>query len=73
MSPWRVKEIAEERGITAYRLAKDSGITYAAIWNIWNDKTGRADLETLEKIARVLKVQPGELIGTIELNNRQST
>ncbi len=71
MSPWRVKEIAEQRDISAYRLAKDSGVTYAAVWNIWNNKTTRADLETLAKLARVLQVQPRDLIGDIDPHEEQ--
>ena len=71
MSPWRVKELAEQRDMSDYRLAKDSGVTYAAVWNIWNNKTTRADLDTLAKLARVLQVQPRELIGDIDLGEGQ--
>jgi DNA-binding Xre family transcriptional regulator len=36
------------------------------MYGIWNNKAKRADLDTLDAIARVLKLAPGDLIGRDE-------
>ncbi|PLS78823.1 MAG: Cro/Cl family transcriptional regulator [Chloroflexi bacterium] len=66
MAYWRVREIAEPERWSARKLAQASGLAYNTVWLIWTGKAKRADLETLEAIARVLKVTPGELIGSGE-------
>ncbi len=63
MARWRVREIAEPERWSARKLAAASGLAYTTVQGIWSNKSRRADLDTLEAIARVLKVQPGELIG----------
>jgi DNA-binding Xre family transcriptional regulator len=44
-------------------LSEATGLAYSTVWAIWTNKTRRADLDTLEKIAAALKVEPGDLIG----------
>jgi len=36
------------------------------VWGIWAGKTKQAHLATLEKLADVLKTEPGALIGRVE-------
>ena len=73
MAHWRVREIAQPERWTARKLALATGLAYNTVWNIWTNKSKRADLETLEKIARVLKVAPGDLIGSDDVKERAST
>lgn len=63
MARWRVREIAEPERWSARKLAAASGLAYTTVQGIWSNKSRRADLDTLDAIARVLKVQPGDLIG----------
>lgn len=56
----RLKEILEERGISAYRLAKDSGIDISLIHQYkHNRRVPRAD--NLRKIAKTLNVPMDDL------------
>lgn len=64
MARWLVRELAEQRGITRYRLAKDSGLAPYTVTLIWNNQAKRLDLDTLTALARVLGVEPQELIGS---------
>ncbi|MBC8074590.1 MAG: helix-turn-helix domain-containing protein [Chloroflexales bacterium] len=59
---WRVREIAEPERWTARKLALATGLAYNTVWGIWTNKTRRADLDTIEKIARELKVAARDLI-----------
>ena len=63
---WRLKEIAEPERWTARKLAEATGLAYNTVWGIWANRSQRADLKTLEALAKVLKVEPSELIGRVE-------
>jgi len=63
MARWRVREIAEPERWSARRLAREAGLAYTTVQAIWSNTSRRADLDTLEKLARVLQVEPGQLIG----------
>lgn len=63
MARWRLKEIAKPQRWTQRALAKETGLALGTINSIWNNTATRADLKTIEALAQVLKVQPGELIG----------
>lgn len=54
---WKVKEIAEARGITNARaLSTATGIPPMSMYQIWNGQAKRADLATLEKLCVMLRV-----------------
>ena len=63
MAHWRMREIAQPERWTACKLVLATGLAYNTVWGIWTNTSKRADLETIEKLARVLKVAPGDLIG----------
>ena len=63
MAHWRVRHIAEPERWSARKLALATRLAHNTVWGIWTNRSKCADLETLEKIARVLKVAPGDLIG----------
>jgi len=67
MARWRVREIAEPERWNAKKLAEASGLAYGTVYAIWTSQATRVDFKTLDALARVLKVEPGELIGSEEI------
>lgn len=63
---WRLKEIAEPERWNPHNLAEITGLSYTSVYNIWSNRSKRADLETIGKLAKVLKITPGDLIGLKE-------
>ena len=58
----RVQEYAVQRGLNRNQLQLKSGVTLPLLTRYWNNNTTEVKLDALEKIARALGVQPGELI-----------
>lgn len=63
LSGWKLREIAEPERWTASSLARATKLAYTTVYGLWSNKSRRADLDTLETLARILKVKPGDLIG----------
>lgn len=66
MARWRLREIAEPQRWSQRGLAEAAGLAYGTVHAIWNNTATRADLNTIDALARVLNVEPGELIGSGE-------
>jgi len=62
MVRWRLKELAEPERWNPHNLADATGLTYKTTWGLWTNRVRRADLDTIGKLARVLKVEPGALL-----------
>ncbi|MBE6044101.1 MAG: helix-turn-helix transcriptional regulator [Clostridium thermopalmarium] len=62
-----IKRIREEKGISAYKLAKEANISSATISQIESGNRQSLNSNTVEKIANVLGVGVDELFST-ELN-----
>ncbi len=62
---WRLREIAEPERWNAKKLAEATGLAYTSVYGIWTNRSKRADLDTIAALARVLKIQPGELLGDL--------
>lgn len=62
MARLKVKQMAEERGWTAARLARRADLSYQTVANLWKNPEKDVSLSTLGKIAAVLGVQVPELI-----------
>jgi DNA-binding Xre family transcriptional regulator len=60
---WKLREIAEPERWNANMLADKAGLAYNTVHAIWTNQAKRADLKTLTALSRVLKIQPGDLIG----------
>jgi len=58
----RVKEVAKEKGISMGRLQREANVAYNTVKRMFKDPYYITTTETLGKLARVLGVQPGELI-----------
>lgn len=63
MAYWRVRELAQPERWSARKLALATGLAYGTVWGLWANRSTRVDLATLEKLAAVLHVAPGDLIG----------
>lgn len=63
MAYWRLRELAEPERWNARKLALATGLAYGTVWGLWALRSTRVDLATLEKLAAVLHVAPGDLIG----------
>lgn len=61
-----ITELAKERNITRYRIAKNSGIAQTTLSEITNGKNTNPTIETLERIAKGMCIQVSELIKKAE-------
>lgn len=59
---FRLKEILEKLGIGQSELARRSGVSFATINRMCTNATSGVLLETLDRLAAALGVEPGELI-----------
>jgi DNA-binding Xre family transcriptional regulator len=62
MARFTLKDIAKPQRWTARKLALETGLAYNTVWGIWTNKSRRADLDTLDKLANALGIKPQELI-----------
>jgi DNA-binding Xre family transcriptional regulator len=51
----------KSKGISMYRLSKDTGIAYQTLWKLDTGRSYRLGFDVLEKIADRLGCDPGEL------------
>lgn len=58
----RIKEVAEEKGISMHKLSQISQVSYNIIRTMFNDPLHITNTDTLGRIADALGVPPGELI-----------
>jgi len=55
------KVLAKEKR-TFYWLAKETGVSHTTLWRIKKGKAAGINFDTLEKICRALKCQPGDVL-----------
>ena len=55
------KVLAKEKR-TFYWLSKETGISHTTLWRLKKGKAVGINFETLEKICRALKCQPGDVL-----------
>lgn len=66
---WRLGQFLREHNITAYRLAKESGLTRQGVSRIVNNQVGGLDFGTLERILDALerltgkRLEVGDVLG----------
>ncbi len=58
----RVKEIAKEKGFSMGKLSRASDVDYNTIKRMYDDKKYSPTVDTLHKVAKVLKVSIAELV-----------
>jgi hypothetical protein len=52
----RIKEVAEEKGYNMSSLSRASDISFTTIKRLWTRPYSGANINTLEQIARTLKI-----------------
>ena len=55
------KVLAKEKR-TFYWLAKETGVSHTTLWRLKKGKAVGINFETLEKICRALRCQPGDIL-----------
>ena len=60
---FRLRDLLESHDMTQAALAKASGVSLPTISRLTRNETAQVSLATLDKLARALGVEPGELIG----------
>jgi transcriptional regulator with XRE-family HTH domain len=58
----RVKDVAEPKGYTMTRLARETGVSFNTIKRLWKNPTLGANVDTLTRIAKALNVSISDLI-----------
>lgn len=61
MGKFKIKELAQARGLTQETLAIKSGVKMRTVQRLWQNKIARAELLTMIKIADALGVDVREL------------
>jgi putative transcriptional regulator len=71
---FRLRELldAHDPPMNQSELARDSGVSIVTVNAIANNRTTRVDLATLDAIARVLGVEPGDLIERVPTKRKRS-
>ncbi len=69
----RVKEVAREKGVSMGRLQREANVAYNTVKRMFRDPYYITTTETLGKLARVLGVQPGELIEEVPEDENNTT
>lgn len=69
MSPVRLRlaELRADRNMSKAGLAKASGVRRATIIELEKGRPTRVALDVLERLAKALEVEPGELLTTAKL------
>ena len=57
-----IKEVAQEKMINRYQIAKISGIDYQIIDYYWKNERYRYDRDIILKLCKALKCVPGDII-----------
>lgn len=58
---FKVKDLAEERGIKQEELARKAGLKLSAVVGVWRNRVDAARLDTLHSIAKALGVKVDDL------------
>jgi DNA-binding Xre family transcriptional regulator len=67
----RVGEVARQQGLTIKALAARAGIAYNTAHSLATGRATRIDLDTLDRIATALDVEPGSLFVRARTFERQ--
>jgi transcriptional regulator with XRE-family HTH domain len=62
MYHFRIKELAQERGMTADDLARKSGVKFGTVRNLWQNRTKDPSFSTIAAIAHALGVDIESLV-----------
>lgn len=57
----QLHKILGERRMHLSELQRASGLSYTTLHNLYNERSTRIDINTIDQICRVLEIQPGDL------------
>lgn len=58
---WRVRKLAEAKGMNISQLAEASGMAYSSVLDYWHNRGRRIDLINVERLCRALDCTPADL------------
>ena len=58
----RLDKLLAKKKRTFYWLAKETGVSHTTLWRMKKGKAVGLNFETLEKICRALRCQPGDVL-----------
>jgi putative transcriptional regulator len=58
----RLDKLLANKKRTFYWLAKETGVSHTTLWRLKKGKSVGINFETLEKICRALRCQPGDVL-----------
>ena len=58
----RLDKLLAKKERSFYWLAKETGISHTTLWRLKKGKAVGINFETLEKICRTLRCQPGDIL-----------
>jgi len=58
----RIDRLLAKEKRSFYWLAKETGVSHTTLWRLKKGKAVGINFETLEKICRALKCQPGDIL-----------
>lgn len=58
----RLSRILGERRMSIADLARESGVPYTSLLELYHGRAKRVDLKTLDRICRALSIQPGDIL-----------
>jgi putative transcriptional regulator len=58
----RLDKLPAKEKRTFYWLAKETGVSHTTLWRLKKGKSVGINFETLEKICRTLRCQPGDVL-----------
>ncbi|HLX40333.1 MAG TPA: helix-turn-helix transcriptional regulator [Ktedonobacteraceae bacterium] len=64
-SKLRVKEVAQQKGISQTKLSQRSEVAYNTVRRVWRDPYTDVTLSTLQRLADVLGVDVRELMESV--------
>lgn len=68
---FRLAELLRARGVTPYRLAKDTGLAFSTVYRMTRARPGVIAWETLERICAYLDCEPGDLVARTASKSRR--
>lgn len=58
---WKVRQLAEQKGMNVSQLSEATGMAYSSALDYWHGNARRIDLRTMERLCKALECQPCEL------------
>ena len=68
----RIDQLLKQHERSFYWLAKETGVSHTTLWRLKKDKAQGITFNTLERICKVLKCQPGDVLtlGRAKVNKK---